>query len=673
MANGGGKTPDRFLVCGLGSLGQYCVALLKDFGVWVTAIDTVEPIAWEIETLPDAVEIGDCRDKRILDAANIRNCRAILLVTPSDRTNLETALQARVLNPQIRLVVRSSKQNLNHLLARELGNFVGFDPHQLPAPAFALAALGNETLGFFKLDEQWLQVVRRQVRPGDRWIGRPLRELNRRSRRLLAHGSKRTGDTPEASLCERADRCHPLFYQWNPNAIVREGDTLIYIETMARIETRSREIPIARPFWEQWRGQTWRDWRDNLAQFWRRNLQHQVRRVAIAASLTIAILLVWGTVLFRLAFPNWSLAEALNVTAILLLGGYPELFGDIQTSLSVPWGLQLFGLGLTLAGTAFVGVLYALAIEYLLSARLDFLKRRRPIPHRNHAILVGFNPIGSHTIALLQEFRQPLVCVVDRPFDSERLPPIPTVVGKLHEALTQVNLSRARSVIAISNDRMENLEVALMAHQVNPEIHLVIHTLDMRFGENVAHVLPRAHVLCASSLAAEAFVGAAFGENIEHLFRFDGRTVLVTEYTIEAGDTLMGLILAEIAYGYGVVPILWQRSPQGEAQLMPSDDSRLHCGDRLVVLATMEGLRAIERGELEPRSVGVWVKSALTPDAAFEGAQTIARISGCNIGTARSLMENLPGRLAVLLYYPQALRLVRHLRRIQVEAEIEVD
>jgi phosphoglycerate dehydrogenase-like enzyme len=34
---------DRLLVCGLGSLGQHCVAALKEFGVSVIVIKQVQP------------------------------------------------------------------------------------------------------------------------------------------------------------------------------------------------------------------------------------------------------------------------------------------------------------------------------------------------------------------------------------------------------------------------------------------------------------------------------------------------------------------------------------------------------------------------------------------------------------------------------------------------------
>lgn len=38
----------RFLVCGLGSLGQFCVAKLKQFGVTISAIDVAQPSIWEV-------------------------------------------------------------------------------------------------------------------------------------------------------------------------------------------------------------------------------------------------------------------------------------------------------------------------------------------------------------------------------------------------------------------------------------------------------------------------------------------------------------------------------------------------------------------------------------------------------------------------------------------------
>jgi Trk K+ transport system NAD-binding subunit len=90
----------------------------------------------------------------------------------------------------------------------------------------------------------------------------------------------------------------------------------------------------------------------------------------------------------------------------------------------------------------------------------------------------------------------------------------------------------------------------------------------------------------------------------------------VTEYKIERGDTLNGLLLAEVAYGYGVVPVLYQRGEETPT-FMPSDDIRLAIGDRMVVLATSMGLRRVEEGfkSILPKRWRVLVEKAMNPEA----------------------------------------------------------
>ena len=103
---------------------------------------------------------------------------------------------------------------------------------------------------------------------------------------------------------------------------------------------------------------------------------------------------------------------------------------------------------------------------------------------------------------------------------------------------------------------------------------------------------------------------------------------------------------------------------------MPSEDTVLYPGDRLVVLASIQGLRRIEQRQLAPKVWAVEVEAALTADAGFDGASEIARITGLNLGTARQFMAQIPGTIPQPLYHHQALRLVRHLRRVRVQARV---
>ncbi|HEY9638436.1 MAG TPA: NAD-binding protein [Coleofasciculaceae cyanobacterium] len=658
---------DRFLVCGLGSLGQQCVVALKEFGVNIIAIDADQHRSWEIPDLPNLLEkliIGDCRQESILEQAKIRQCRAVLIVTSSERVNTEAAFAARLLNPQTRLVIRSAKEKLNELLGAHLKNFVSFEPNQLPVTTFALAALGTETLGFFNLEGHQLRVVKRHIKPGDPFRRHLVHELNSSKRRVLSH-------TPN-SLEALAG-----FHQWEQDVPMRVGDTIVYIDMTQRLAGRSEALATdTQQNWQQFlqeiaQGLSWSNTKLKLIEFWQSSSQIQVRRVAMVCAIIVLILWICGTLLYMLNYPNISFRHAFYTTAILLLGGFGDLYGSFNFAIPVPWWLQLLSLGLGLAGTAFVGVLYALLTEMLLSSRFQFLKRRPPVPQQDHVVLIGLGRLGQKVAALLQQYKQPVVGISSIELDPNILPQLSVITGDFAEALKMANLRTAKSVVVATDDEMLNLEVGLMAHAANPAGGLVIRTFEQGLSNNLAQLLPDAQVLCAYALAAEAFVGAAFGENINNLFRLNNQTILVTEYQIEASDTLNGLLLAEVAYGYGVVPILYQKGEE-TPKVMPPDDIRLGVGDRMIVLATSKGLRRIEQGRvgITPKTWLLRVEKALTQEGIFEGAIAIARISGCDLTMARALMHNLPGTLQVPLYKHQAQRLVRALSKAQVKAHV---
>jgi hypothetical protein len=70
------------------------------------------------------------------------------------------------------------------------------------------------------------------------------------------------------------------------------------------------------------------------------------------------------------------------------------------------------------------------------------------------------------------------------------------------------------------------------------------------------------------------------------------------------------------------------------------------------------------------RSHLVRILRAFSDEAGFEGARTISRVTGCNLGTARELMSRLPATLPMGLFRHQAERLVRELGVLPVDAEV---
>lgn len=667
---------DQFLVCGLGGLGQYCVQnlnrfTLDEFGVKVTAIDKALPSDWEVKDflslLAEPPIVGDCRNDEVLLKAGVKQCRAILFVTNSESDNIEAAIAARQLNETVRLVVRSSKKSLNQLLKKKLGNFVAFDVTDLPAPAFALAGMQAGILGYFNIGDTRLKVVEQQVQPRDQFDKFPASLLHKRTYRLISY---RSSSGQQTEIAPRA------FYQWHRETRVKAGDTIAYLEVIEAANTDRPHPSSENPL--QWlgqqiqgllRGDLWR----KAAQFSQWMQAQQTRQVIGAGLLTGLFMWTLGAVLLKLSLGDaigWQ--KAIVSGAILLLGGFGDVFGGLQND-PVPAWVQFICLLITAVSLLFVLGVLGLIADSILSSRFDFLKKRPPIPQQGHIVLVGFGRIGQRVAAVLREFKQPFVAMTENLDTPSLLTQMPLIVGNPIAELGRVNLATAKSVIVVTEDQMLNLEVALMARSaaqtVERNLGLVVRSYDPRFSENLGWLLGDARVMDAYALSAEAFAGAAFGENILGLFRLNAQTILVTEYAIGSGDTLVGKLLAQVSYGFGVVPIFHQKGMQplkGDLSefLLPPDDRRLQAGDRLIVLASINGLRRIERGEINlPRRWRLEARKPLNPTILHYLGNDLARISGCNLDEARAFMNRLPGSIELSMYDYQAYRLEQELSK----------
>ncbi len=677
--NSGFVSSEYILVCGLGSLGQQSVLALKRFGVAVSAIEQKQLTQFDIPGLPTLLDqfiIGDCAYEPTLDQLDWPNCRAVIIATSNDQINIETALLARQRSATTRLVVRCSKLNLNQLLEEKLGNFIAYDPLELPANAYALAALGSETLGFFKLSEQWLHVVHRSLPPNHSWIHQfKLYELNNKSRRILAH---RSLNNPWPTH----------FSQFDQATILHAHDELIYIELIdhwqlkqdnsARRSPRSTVVPrsmssASREITHSPHGKSQKFIPLTLGLKRLQHLKHWLttRPVVLLAAIMIISLLAIGTFLLHISLPQTQGWSAFYSTAVLLLGGYGDLFEKLEEAEEYRWLVQLLALLLTLAGTAMVGILYALLTENLLAQQFTLIRKRVPVPERQHVVIIGLGRVGKRVANLLKEWRQPFVCVSFSTPDPNAVQRFPVINESLPECLTQANLAEAKSVLVLTDKDLLNLEVALLTQKLNEDAELIIRTNKSELSRALIGLLPQAQVLDAYSLAAEVFVGAAFGENILNLFQLNQNTILVAEYQIEAHDTLIGLLMGEVSCGYKVIPIWYQSANASSAHFFPSDDIILRNGDRLIILATINGLKKIEVRDLAQKTWRVRVEKVRHQDDEFEGANTLSRITGCSLQTARTLMENLPQTLSKPLYESQALRLIRALKKLQIKASLQ--
>lgn len=674
---------DRFIVCGLGSLGQHSVFNLKKFAyheyeVKICAIDKAHPEVMEFdnftELLDQSIILGDCRRSEVLLKAGIANCRGILLVTSNENVNIETAIAARRLNPNVHIVVRSSRQNLNQLLKDQLGNFVALDPVELPAAAFAVAGIGEGTLGLFQLGDRKLRVVERTVDIDDyRFLRTPAYLLHKKHSRLLSVSD------PSSNR---------LFFQWEPDDLVEVGDKVAFIEYVENdFSTSSRHLKLNELNEHSLHtGYSSFQKIDQLLQkltglvFWK-SKWHQIvswfkavrsRRLILWGIITAITL--WGisSVVLYFNVPNISWQKAISASMILLLGGFGDVFGGLGED-QVPVWVVIFCLSVTLISLLFVLGVVGLIADTILSSKFEFFRRSLPLPTRDHIVLIGFGRLGQRIADLLFKLQVPFVIVSENPHDCDLADKVPWFTGNIIEELSKTNLAKAKSILSVTDDQMLNLEAALLAREaakkINRQMNLAIRTYDRYFSENLAELLPSSQSFCAYALSAEAFAGAAFGENMLSLFRLNQRTVLVAEYLISENDTLEGKNLSQISYGYTVVPVyLKTNDPRADGNTefyMPSDDAVMKVGDRLTLLASISGLRRIELGNLHlPKRWQLRAKPPLNSSVLLDAGNKLKNISGCELELARRFMQSLPAAIELPMYDTQAYRLGQALMRL---------
>ena len=92
------------------------------------------------------VVIGDAFREETLRAAHLDTCLALVSVTSLDVVNLETALTARALRDDLRIVLRLTDDDLAERLEKTTGNMISRSVPYLAAPAFATAMLEHQVL-----------------------------------------------------------------------------------------------------------------------------------------------------------------------------------------------------------------------------------------------------------------------------------------------------------------------------------------------------------------------------------------------------------------------------------------------------------------------------------------------------------------------------------------------
>ncbi|MFF1543859.1 NAD-binding protein [Streptomyces sp. NPDC058291] len=543
----------------------------------------------------------------VLAEAGVERAAALALVYDDDETNIRAALTARRLNPRLRLVLRLYNrrlgQHIEELLDQAAALAVGDDPGSsgasgrsgssgysggeasttvlsdadTAAPALAATAVVG-TSKVVQMDGLLLRAVERPPsgagEPAE--PGRPTLAL------LSANG----GDPAFADGSETSGEQGPLLL---PDAAAvaeaaasgRRGS--VVLEQVAYSAgpalPAGRGVGVVAPF----------------ASLFSRRLRWSLAGLV-------------GCV-FALAVALW-LATRIHPLGALYLT-LLDLFAINDPAIGAGTERQVLQLLSGLVGLLLLPVLLAAVLEGLGTFRGVGALRRPPRGLGGHVVLLGLGKIGTRVLIRLRELNIPVVCVEAAPeargLAVARRLRAPVVLGDVTQegVLEAAKIHRAHALLAVTSSDTTNLEAALYARSLRPDLRVVLRLYDDDFATAVYRTLRAAHPQAltrsrsVSHLSAPSFAGAMMGRQILGAIPVERRVLLFAALEVAGYAQLEGKTVAEaFRAGYWRVLALDRgRERQGGPGLVWDlpDAYVLRGADRVVLAATRRGLAELLR------------------------------------------------------------------------------
>jgi voltage-gated potassium channel Kch len=471
----------RIIVCGLGRTGYKIFRLLREHGALVVGIHR-KPVAGETAA---NVIVGELQAVATLQAAGITEAHTLVIATSDDALNLSIMMQARVLNPQIRIINRFYNTNLGERLDQTLSNHLSLSVVGLAAPVFTFAALGNKAIGQIKLLEQTWPIQEEYIHENHAWKGRKISCLWEDPTRMLIYYVPVQGkmNVVSAVLLDQQ---------------LKVGDRLI-IGTQPRIRPQRKSFirKLIKAF-------------ANIREF----QKHAQSVVGMAIALLVIILL--STFTYVASKHNLSFVDALYFAVGMITGAG----GNDKVVENAPDSIKLFTVVIMLIGAVVIGLWYATLTDFILGSRLkQFLDAAR-IPQHNHYIVCGLSGIGIRIVQQLHLSGHEVVVIEtdanNRYVTTARGMSIPVILAdaSFRATLQSSNINTATAVLAVTSNDATNLEIALKAKALAPNIPVIVNYADPDFAGIAQQVFDFEAVLSPAELAAPAFAAAALGGRI---------------------------------------------------------------------------------------------------------------------------------------------------------------
>jgi Trk K+ transport system NAD-binding subunit len=154
--------------------------------------------------------------------------------------------------------------------------------------------------------------------------------------------------------------------------------------------------------------------------------------------------------------------------------------------------------------------------------------------------------------------------------------------GKREAALRAAGIEKARAIILCTQNDSLNLQIALKARGINPDIQVVVRIFDDEFA-SALHDQFDFKAMSATGRAAPAFAAAAAGVDMTRPIMVEGEELSLASMIIRQNSDVLGITVGDIERDFDVSVVLLRRKGE-EADYHPESSRQIKIHDTLAVL-----------------------------------------------------------------------------------------
>ncbi len=161
------------------------------------------------------------------------------------------------------------------------------------------------------------------------------------------------------------------------------------------------------------------------------------------------------------------------------------------------------------------------------------------------------------------------------------------------ETLKKARVDRAHTVVIATSDDTMNLQIAIHARAVHPQVRTIVRLFDDEFAREVRQAFGITAAYSASALAAPAFAASAAGLEAVQAVALGGRMLHLSHFTLAEASPLLGQTIEQVEDQYDLSIVLLRRGK--EADLHPANHRTLKAADQITVFADTDTLQRLKQ------------------------------------------------------------------------------